>query len=259
MLCEVLINWFCPRGGKIIDPFAGGSVRGLVSSFLDREYYGNDLSKKQIEANIEIYNNLKGVNNLYNKPLKNPHWSIGASQHIDRLIKENNFDLLFTCPPYGDLEVYSNHENDISNMEYEEFLKDYQVILSKSIDKLKENAFIVIVVGEIRDKQGYYRNFIGDTIEAIKQTGAEYLNEIVLITMFATLGLRVGRQFEVSRKVGNTHQKALVFLKSNGDKEALNDYMNTFDKTKEITQMKQSILVFFKGEYKIGNKEFKQL
>lgn len=33
ILCEILINWFCPKGGKILDPFAGGSVRGLVSFF----------------------------------------------------------------------------------------------------------------------------------------------------------------------------------------------------------------------------------
>ena len=51
VLCEVLINWFSPKGGKIIDPFAGGSVRGIVSSYLQREYYGNDLSAEQIEEN----------------------------------------------------------------------------------------------------------------------------------------------------------------------------------------------------------------
>ena len=25
-LCEVLYKWFCPKGGSILDPFAGGSV-----------------------------------------------------------------------------------------------------------------------------------------------------------------------------------------------------------------------------------------
>ena len=33
-LCEVLYKWFCPFGGQIIDPFAGGSVRGIVASCL---------------------------------------------------------------------------------------------------------------------------------------------------------------------------------------------------------------------------------
>ena len=30
VLCELAYRWFCPSGGKIIDPFAGGSVRGIV-------------------------------------------------------------------------------------------------------------------------------------------------------------------------------------------------------------------------------------
>ena len=33
-LCEVLYHWFCEHGGKILDPFAGGSVRGIVANYL---------------------------------------------------------------------------------------------------------------------------------------------------------------------------------------------------------------------------------
>lgn len=55
VLCETLVNWFCPKGGKVIDPFAGGSVRGLISVLLGNEYTGIDLSTKQIEANFENY------------------------------------------------------------------------------------------------------------------------------------------------------------------------------------------------------------
>lgn len=47
VLCEILLTWFCPQNGKVIDPFAGGSVRGLISSFLGLEYHGTDLSKNK--------------------------------------------------------------------------------------------------------------------------------------------------------------------------------------------------------------------
>ena len=33
-LCEVLYKWFCPEGGKILYPFAGGSVRGRQGRLL---------------------------------------------------------------------------------------------------------------------------------------------------------------------------------------------------------------------------------
>jgi hypothetical protein len=31
VLCEIAYRWFSPPGGLILDPFAGGSVRGIVA------------------------------------------------------------------------------------------------------------------------------------------------------------------------------------------------------------------------------------
>lgn len=252
VLCEILINWFSPKGAKIIDPFAGGSVRGIVSQFLQRDYYGNDLSEEQIKANVEQFERLENSTDFFGEKLKMPKWSVGDSKNIDKIITEKDFDMLLTCPPYADLEVYSDDPADISNMEYKDFLSVYEEIFEKSILKLKENAFICVVVGEVRDKNGYYRNFIGDTIKAVEKTGAKYYNEIILITMGGTLALRAGAQFSASRKVGNTHQKALVFLKSNGDEKALQEYLNDFESERQLTPMKKSILVFLRGNSKLA-------
>lgn len=258
VLCEILINWFSPKKGKIIDPFAGGSVRGIVSQFLQRNYFGNDLSENQINANIEQFESLQYSTDFFGEIIKQPKWYVGDSKNIDTIIDENDFDMLLTCPPYADLEVYSDDQADISNMEYSDFLATYEEILAKSINKLKENAFICIVVGEVRDKSGYYRNFIGDTINAVEKTGAKYYNEIVLITMGGTLPLRAGRTFEASRKISNSHQKALVFLKSNGDEKALKDYLNCFEKERKLTSMKKSILVFLKGNSKLAKTDIER-
>jgi hypothetical protein len=51
VLCEVMYSWFCPEGGAILDPFAGGSVRGVVAATIGYQYTGIDLSARQIEAN----------------------------------------------------------------------------------------------------------------------------------------------------------------------------------------------------------------
>ena len=258
VLCEILINWFSPKGAKIIDPFAGGSVRGIVSQFLQRDYYGNDLSKEQIEANVEQFGQLENSTDFFGEKLKMPKWSVGDSKNIDKIITESDFDMLLTCPPYADLEVYSDDPADISNMEYEDFLSVYEEIFEKSIQKLKENAFICVVVGEVRDDNGYYRNFIGDTINAVEKTGAKYYNEIVLVTMGGTLPLRAGRTFNASRKVANSHQKALVFLKSNGDEKALQEYLSDFENERRLTPMKKSILVFLRGNSKLAKSDIEK-
>lgn len=249
VLTEVLLHWFSPKGGKIIDPFAGGSVRGIVSSFLGREYHGMDLSQTQIDANIAGYERVKENTDVYGKPLQAPTWICGDSQNIDVAVGGGyDFDMLLTCPPYFDLEQYSDDPADISNMTYDDFLAAYSTILTKSIAKVKDNGFIAIVVGEVRDDDGIYRNFIGDTIEAVKAAGAQYYNELILITMLGTLPIRIRKQFEAGRKVGNTHQKALIFLKSNGDEKALKEYLEDFTESRIVTPMKKSILVFLKGK-----------
>ena len=51
VLCELNYRWFCPPGGVILDPFAGGSVRGIVASVLGYRYHGAELRGEQVEAN----------------------------------------------------------------------------------------------------------------------------------------------------------------------------------------------------------------
>lgn len=257
VLCEVLINWFSPKKGKIIDPFAGGSVRGIVSSFLQREYFGNDLSREQIEENIEQFKKIQNETDFYGQKIKEPIWSVGDSLEINDLIKEDQFDLMLTCPPYADLEVYSDDPKDISNMDYNDFLDVYGKIIKETATKLKENSFACIVVGEIRDKNGIYRNFIGDTIKKAEEAGLKYYNEIVLVTMCGTLPMRAGKIFDISRKVGNTHQKALIFYK-NKDKKSFEEFINQFEKNKELAPMKKSVLVFLKGNSKLAKSDIEE-
>jgi hypothetical protein len=51
VLCELAYRWFSPPAGRVLDPFAGGSVRGIVAAALGRSYVGIDLRVEQIAAN----------------------------------------------------------------------------------------------------------------------------------------------------------------------------------------------------------------
>lgn len=254
VLTEILINWFSPRGGKIIDPFAGGCVRGIVSQFLQREYTGIDLRQEQIDANEQQFETLSEATDFFGEIMQPPLWLVGDSAHIDEIVEESGFDFLLTCPPYHDLEKYSDDPNDLSNMDYDEFKAVYFEIIQKTVAKLKENAFAAIVVGEIRDRKGYYRNFIGDTIQAFESAGMKYYNEIILITAAGTLPVRAGSQFEKTRKVGNTHQKALIFMQAKDD-QSFKAMIEEFDRTRAVAAMKKSVLVFLKGNAKLAKSD----
>lgn len=219
VLCEVLVNWFCPAGGSVIDPFAGGSVRGLVSVMIGNHYTGVDLSARQIQANYDNYDEIKSMNDFNGNPLNKPNWINGDSANIDKLVESDNFDFLLTCPPYADLEVYSDNPADISNMPYDQFKRVYFEIIKKAVAKLKDNAFCAIVVGDVRDKGGYYHNFVGHTKDAFIEAGCKLYNECILVESGATAALRVGKQFNSGRKVVKTHQNVLVFVK--GDEKQI--------------------------------------
>ena len=109
--------------------------------------------------------------------------------------------MLFSCPPYADLEVYSEAKEDISNMEYPKFMEVYREIIASSCQLLKEDSFAVFVVGDVRYKNGIYRNFVSDTIGAFKDAGLHLYNEIILVNTVGTLAIRAGRQFNIGRKV----------------------------------------------------------
>lgn len=209
VLCELAYQWFNVPNGKILDPFAGGSVRGIVAAKLGFEYLGNDLSEKQIIANrnnaVEVLQDAE----LY------PTWNIGDSLQIDTIAKDYKADMIFSCPPYADLEVYSNAKQDISNMPYKQFIDVYNQIIKKTCDQLKEDRFAVFVVGDVRDKKGFYQNFVSDTIMAFWNCGVILYNEMILVNAVGTLAIRAGKQFSAGRKVGKQHQNVLVFYKGN--------------------------------------------
>jgi len=207
VLCELAYRWFSPPDGLVLDPFAGGSVRGIVAALTGRRYIGIDLRSEQVEANEQQVTII-----LSDEP--RPQWIVGDSRNLATLCPDVQPDLIFTCPPYYDLEVYSNNESDLSALAtYEQFMDTYRVIFQQAITQLKHNRFVCVVVGDIRDKRGFYRNFVSDTISACEDAGAQLYNEAILVTSVGSLPIRVGKQFTSSRKLGKTHQNVLVFCK----------------------------------------------
>ena len=202
VLCEVMYKWFNVHEGSIFDCFAGGSVRGIVAEKLGYKYTGIDLRKEQIEANILNAQEM-GLN---------PTWICDDSLNADLYVEDDSVDLLFSCPPYADLEVYSDDERDISNMDYEQFKEVYRKIIDISCRKVKNDRFAIFVVGDVRDKKGYYRNFIDYTKECFNKNGFMTYNEIILLEQLGTIPLRA-RNIYKKRKVAKAHQNILIFYK----------------------------------------------
>ena len=205
VLCELVYRWWSPPSGVVLDPFAGGSVRGIVAGCLGRRYWGSELRSEQVEANRIQADTIR--------PKVAPLWTCGDS----RLTLGNapEADLVFSCPPYGDLEVYSDDPSDLSAMDWGDFLTAYREIITASCSRLRQDRFACFVVGDFRDGRGCYRNFVGETIAAFLGAGLELYNEAILLTSVGSAAMRVSKQFAAGRKLCKVHQNVLVFVKGN--------------------------------------------
>lgn len=205
VLCELMYRWFCPDGGHVIDPFAGGSVRGIIANYLGYHYTGIDIRQEQVDSNREQALSILPIENQ-------PQWYVGDSNIVLDNDWSYDFDMMLTCPPYADLEVYSKLDGDISNMDYPEFKVAYESIIKKCCNKLKKGAFAVCVIGEVRDKKGNYYGLVPDTYQAFKNSGMDYYNEAILSTSLASAAIRAAGNMK-SKKLVKVHQNILIFKK----------------------------------------------
>lgn len=209
VLCEIAYRWFCPPAGRVLDPFAGGSVRGIVAAMCGRRYTGIDLSATQVEENRRQAQIVLATG-------AGAEWIVGDSATAVQAVDGAPFDMIFSCPPYADLERYSDDPADLSAMEWKDFARTYRAIIAASAARLADDRFACFVVGEVRDRRSRsngYRGIVPLTIAAFEDAGLAFYNEAILVTAVGTLALRAAGAFVASRKLGKTHQNVLVFVK----------------------------------------------
>ena len=205
VLSEICCRWFTPfEGAKMFDPFAGDTQKGLVFGMCGYEFTGVELRQEQVDIN----NNVIADRDL---PVR---YICDDGQNVAKYFEPESQDMLFSCPPYYNLEVYSDLENDASNQgSYEDFLSIIRNAYTAALGCLKENRFAVIVVGDVRNKaNGEYYDFVSDVKRIFREAGAHLYNEIILVEMSSSAALRAAKSME-SRKVCKTHQNVLVFYK----------------------------------------------
>jgi hypothetical protein len=205
VLAELAVKWFAPTsGGAAFDCFAGDSVFGWVASALGMRFTGIELREEQARLNNERVANIPGTTSRY---------ICDDGQNVAKHLDAKSQDFLFSCPPYFDLEVYSDLPNDASNQKsYEGFLEILRNAFTQACGCLRENRFAVIVVGDVRGKNGAYLDFPGDIVRIFEGAGLHLYNQLILVEPASSIALRV-RKYMESRKIGKVHQNVFVFYK----------------------------------------------
>jgi DNA modification methylase len=233
-----MFHWFAPENSNIIDPFAGDIRKGAVAGFLKHNFTGIEIRPEQFDINNHQIERLKLNDNV--------KYICDSGTNLLKHVEEKSQDLLFSCPPYYDLEEYSKMEDDASNQEtYEDFIKILDTSFTDGIKSLKDNRFAVVVVGDLRDKNGYYYNFHEDIKYIFNKSGMLLYNELILVEPIGLNAMRANATMK-SRKVPKVHQNILVFYKP---------------ETKELPKIEsvyRKIFIFYKGDPLQIKNDFKQ-
>lgn len=231
VVCELVYRWFSRPGATVLDPFCGGSVRGIVAGMLGRQYTGIDIRMEQVAANTAQATRLQFADtNLDPRcqptadPGWRPLWMVGDATAIDDVVPwDGEYDLVFSCPPYADLEVYSDDPRDISTWSYDDFLAGHGKAIRDACDHLRNDRYACWVIGDVRERQsGCYRGLPYATVAAFEAAGLRLLNECIILDPPATAAIRAARPFEANRKLTRVHQVLYVFVK--GDVRRASDW-----------------------------------
>lgn len=203
-LAELMYHWFTPSSNsRVFDCFAGDITKGYVAEKLGHEFTGIEIRTEQVEINNARLEDLDVSPKYIADDGKNVNMHLGFATQ----------DLLITCPPYYNLEKYSDYDSSAAP-DYTTFIKEVGDVLSASIDCLKKNRFAVIIVSDVRADNGEYYGFPEDVINVFRNKGCILWNDIIYINADSHAHLRAGVYMN-TRKVVRMHQRVLVFYNGN--------------------------------------------
>lgn len=210
VLTELVLSWYAPPNANVVDPFAGGITRGAVAAHLGHSYIGFDLSGEQVEANRRNADRVASQKAI---------WQVGDAQALDA--PDLSADLILTCPPYHNVEKYSDDPADLSAMGWEAHNAAVAKALAECYRVLRHNRYLVWVTGDLRGPNGHLRLLPHRTALAIENAGFKLVNEHVLINAVGTRHRMLRRWWSPTRSAGRLHQHIYVAVK--GDRRAAAD------------------------------------
>jgi len=199
-LVQMIISAYCPLNARIYDAFGGGGTRGYVSTKMGHKYTGIEIRKEEVDR-------LKEQMKKWNI-----HFEI-LNEDSSKYKPNKMFNFAFTCPPYYDLEIYSNLDGDLSNSySYGNYLDKLKMVLRNIYDVLEENSFAIFVVGDFRNKEGFLEHLNGDLVRIASYVGFKLWDEIIWMGASNVALTRCGK-FEVNRKSVRMHEYIIILKK----------------------------------------------
>lgn len=141
---------FCPPNGDVLDPCMGygGRLMGAFCSHV-ASYTSTDPNQETVFGNYALGQNLLEVSSNDTSII------ILKCLPFEDMKIYDKYDLVFTSPPYFNIEKYSNDDTQsyLRYPNYNEWVEKFlRVLIEKSFNALRENGNMVLNVGKPIDK-----------------------------------------------------------------------------------------------------------
>lgn len=208
-LAKRIIEYWSEEGDRILDPF-GGRVRALIARNCKRNYVGYEISKKAYNYLVEKLKTQKTFTGESSVKIEI------RNQDSRKIDFKNEFDMVFSCPPYWNVEDYNELYGEkiagqLSDIGlYSRFMEELEEIVKKCFTALKPNKYAVFVVNDFR-RDGRFYAFHKDTIQIFLNAGF-ILHDIIINKLKTNVPLKTPLFLSMKCMV-KEHEYVLVFKK----------------------------------------------
>lgn len=212
-LVRRVVLFYTDEGDTVLDPCAGHNSRMQAVWLLKRSYIGYDVCHRFMEFNRQVVKKLSGESGGI-QPLYKPKGTITLHEQSseDMVEGDSTVDLVFTSPPYWDLEYYDDHPDQLGRRHsYKEFLEGLGRIASESYRVLRAGKFCVFNINDFR-KDGKYFIYHADIVPYFERQGFT-LWDVIIVKWHSSFGKIFATQIEDRKRMPKEHEYLMVFKK----------------------------------------------